>query len=106
MALSQATKEAIWLQWLLIEIGHHPAQGPITNHSDNQGSITLAKNPIHHARTKHIDICHHFTCEKIESGDIEVIFCGADDILADVLIKGLAKVKHEYFTTGIGLMRA
>jgi len=27
---------------------------------DNQGAISLTKNPIHHARTKHIDAQHHF----------------------------------------------
>jgi hypothetical protein len=27
---------------------------------DNQGAIVLAKNPQFHARTKHINIQHHF----------------------------------------------
>ncbi|XP_066950842.1 uncharacterized protein [Macrobrachium rosenbergii] len=27
---------------------------------DNKGDIALAKNPVHHQRSKHIDIKHHF----------------------------------------------
>ena len=27
---------------------------------DNQGAIALAKNPVAHARTKHIDIRYHY----------------------------------------------
>jgi len=32
----------------------------VTIYSNNQGAIALAKNPTNHARTKHIDIQHHF----------------------------------------------
>ena len=105
MALSQATKEAIWLKWLLEELGFHtPSQASII-HSDNQGCIALGKNPVHHARTKHIDIHHHFIRERIETGEIQVVFCGTDDMLADVLTKGLTKAKHEHFTSGMGLLQ-
>jgi hypothetical protein len=27
---------------------------------DNQGAIALAKNPVYHARTKLIEVQHHF----------------------------------------------
>ncbi len=27
---------------------------------DNQGAISLTKNPTQHAQTKHIDVQHHF----------------------------------------------
>jgi len=33
---------------------------------DKQGAIALAKNYMHHARTKHIGVQHHFVKEKIE----------------------------------------
>ncbi len=32
---------------------------------DNQGSIALAHNPVFHARTKHIDIQHHYIHDKV-----------------------------------------
>src|SRR5690349_24524472 len=71
MALAQATKEAIWLQRFLAEIGvDSPAKMVI--YSDNQSAISLARNSTFHARTKHIDIQHHFLREKIESGELEI----------------------------------
>ena len=34
---------------------------------DNKAAISIAKNPIHHNMTKHIEIGHHFIKEKIDS---------------------------------------
>ena len=28
---------------------------------DNESAVKLANNPVQHSRTKHIDICHHFS---------------------------------------------
>lgn len=33
---------------------------------DNQAAINIAKNPVHHDRTKHIEVNRHFISEKIE----------------------------------------
>ena len=30
---------------------------------DNTSAINISKNPVHHSRTKHIDIRHHFLCD-------------------------------------------
>lgn len=61
---------------------------------DNQGCIALAKNPTHHSRTKHIDVQHHFICEKLESGKINLRYCPTVDMMLDVLTKSLAKKSH------------
>ena len=55
MAATQAAKEAIWLRRLLSDLGHNQ-NSPTVILKDNNGCIELAKNPIHHAHTKHIDI--------------------------------------------------
>jgi hypothetical protein len=31
---------------------------------DNESAVKIAKNPVLHSRTKHIDICHHFLRKK------------------------------------------
>ena len=38
----------------------------------NTGAIFLSKNEQVGAHTKHIDVWHHFICEKVTSGDILV----------------------------------
>ena len=40
---------------------------------DNQVAISIAHNPVHHDRTKHVEVDQHFIKEKIESGVIIMI---------------------------------
>jgi hypothetical protein len=37
---------------------------------DNQGAISLMKNPTQHAWTKHINVQHHFVRKWVENGKI------------------------------------
>ena len=61
MALTEATKELIWIHNLLAELGYFNKTNTIPTelYSDNQSAIALSKNPVSHARVKHIDIRHH-----------------------------------------------
>lgn len=95
IAASQAAKEVIWLRRLLADLGH-PQQGPTTIHEDNNGCIDLAKNPVHHSRTKHIDVQHHFIREKVASGEIQITRVSTSDQIADLFTKALDREK---FTT-------
>ena len=62
-ALTEAAKEAIWLQNLLTELNYKGDDiKPLTIHGDNTGSLALAENPEHHHRAKHIDIRAYFIC--------------------------------------------
>ena len=62
IALSSATQEIMWLRRLLTDL-HSKPYGPTELKEDNQGAIAIAKNPVTHNRTKHIDIRHHFVRE-------------------------------------------
>ena len=73
VALSTATQEAIWLRRLLADVGE-PLEEPIVIHEDNQGAIAMAKNPVGHARTKHIDVRYHFVHEGVQNGVIVVYY--------------------------------
>ena len=37
---------------------------------DNKSANKLTNNPVQHARTKHIDVCHHFIRDHQQKGDI------------------------------------
>ena len=54
VATSEACKEASWLPHLVGDLGIK-VQLPIL-HYDSQSTIVLAKNPVFHARKKHIDV--------------------------------------------------
>jgi len=102
MALTQATKEAIWLRGLLAEL-NYTQERATTLFEDNQSAIALAKNPVHHARSKHIDIQHHFIREKIESNEIEISYKSTDDMIADALTKPLARPRFAKLIDEMGL---
>jgi len=102
MALTHATKEAIWLRSLLDELGfkqHHPT----TLFEDNQSAIALAKNPVYHMQSKHIDIQYHFTREKLESNEIELVYKPTIEMIADALTKPLTRPKLEPLVIKMGL---
>jgi hypothetical protein len=104
MALCHSAKEAIWLKTLLRELGYQAGDTPTRIYTDNQGSMALAKNAVHHARTKHIDVRHHFIREKLEAKEITIEYCETDRMTADVLTKALARPKHHYFVENLGLV--
>ena len=70
---------------------------------DNQGAIAIAKNPIAHARTKHIDIRYHYIREAVNDGIIEVKYCPTKQMIADVLTKPLPRGQFENLRLAMGL---
>ena len=102
---TNAAKEAIWLRRLLDEIQPKTANQPRATiiYCDNQGAIALAKNPQFHARTKHIDIQHHFVREKVNEGVVQLEYIDTERQVADGLTKALDKVRFERFRKAIGL---
>jgi hypothetical protein len=105
MAASQAAKEALWLRALLRELGMR-STSPTTLCSDSQGSFALSRNPEHHARSKHIDIRHHFIREQVAAGSINVVYVPTEDMAADVLTKPLSRSTHLHMVRMLGLTSA
>ena len=58
VAVTEASKEMIWLRSFLEELGHK--LGKRTLYCDSQSAIHLAKNVIYHVRIKHIQVWYHF----------------------------------------------
>jgi hypothetical protein len=54
MALAHGAKEVLFLRQLLQEL--RCRQGTTTVMADNQSAQALASNPVHHQRSKHIDV--------------------------------------------------
>ena len=102
VALSTATQEGIWLRRLLSGLKVDTRNATVI-YEDNQGAIDLSKNPKHHDRTKHIDVCHHFVRERVASKEISVIYCPTNDMTADVMTKGLTTVKYQKFSEMLGV---
>jgi len=102
MAVTNTTKEVMWHQAFLQELGFAQSQAT-TIFEDNQSCIALVKNPIHHARTKHIDIQHHFVREKVESNEVKIVYMPTETMVADALTKALAYPKFKKLVEEMGL---
>ena len=102
MALSAATQEAVWLSRLLTDI-KAPPKAPILIKEDNQGTIAVARNPVSHNRTKHIDIKFHHVREALEDGIIDLTYCPTEQMTEDILTKPLACQQFETFCLKMGL---
>lgn len=87
VAASEACKEAIWLSRLVADLGIKEEM-PVL-HCDSQSAIQLAKNPVFHAKTKHVDVKYHFIREVIEDKQIQLVKVHTTENPADLLTKGL-----------------
>ena len=103
MAITEAVKEAIWLQGLLDDLG--VGQKQVTMFCDSQSAIHLAKNQVYHARTKHIDVRYHFVPEIIEEGGVLVQKIKTDDNLADMLTKVVTTIKFNHCLDLINIVK-
>ena len=70
-ALSHATCEVVWLNNLLSDLQVHHDRFVLL--CDNMLSIYLAKNPMYHARSKHIEVQYHFVREKVLSKEVGLL---------------------------------
>jgi len=103
MALSMAAQTAIWIRKLLKDF-IVASKEPTVIYEDNQGCIAMAKNPVNHERTKHIDIRYNFVRERVEDKTISVKYMETTDMLADILTKGLPRDQHSKLCEEIGIM--
>ncbi|KAL0117638.1 hypothetical protein PUN28_008790 [Cardiocondyla obscurior] len=95
-ALSEVSREVVYLKRLLIHMGFEKyVTSPINVFCDNQSAIELSKNAVFHKRSKHIDINFHFTRELVDKKKIVIHYLQTDSMLADILTKSLTKCKHE-----------
>ena len=100
---SSGTCEAVWLCRLLEDFGF-PQQQKTILWCDNQRCLALARNPMFHAQTKHIEVQYHFVREKLLDGTILLEYCKTEDNLADLFTKALPQVVVLGHSRSLGLV--
>ncbi|RVW98057.1 Retrovirus-related Pol polyprotein from transposon TNT 1-94 [Vitis vinifera] len=86
--LAIATAEIIWTQALLSELCISLTSIP-TLYYDNISAYYMAKNPVFHARTKHIEIDLHFIRDQVLHNKLQLQYIPSTDQPADILTKHL-----------------
>ena len=94
---THATKQILWHHALFNELKIVQPKTSVS-FSDNQPAISISHHLKFHAYTKHIDIAHHFLCDLVKSGVIEVIYIQTCKNLVDLFTKGLSRPLHDEFT--------
>jgi transposase InsO family protein len=104
MAAHSATKEGLWVRTLLKELGYEGAQtAPLHMRSDSQGALSIITNDIVSARSKHIDVQHHFVRERAARGEVSFHYCKSRDMVADALTKPLPRDAFAFCREGMGV---
>jgi hypothetical protein len=103
IAAAYGACQGVWLARLLKDlIGGKPG-APILR-VDNKSAIDLARNPVHHERSKHIETKYHYIRECVEDGKISLEQISTGDQLADIMTKSLARVKFQELRERIGIV--
>ncbi|XP_070002875.1 secreted RxLR effector protein 161-like [Nicotiana sylvestris] len=76
VATASYCAQLLWIKQQLIYFGIEVGCIPIF--CDNTSAISMTKNPVHHKRTKHIDVRHHFLRDNYEKRLITIEFCAID----------------------------
>ena len=103
VAAATAACQAMWLRRLLSKLTDVEAHPPALM-VDNRPAIALAKNPVLHDRSKHIDVKFHFLRDCIDGGQIIIEFVETGRQLADILTKPLGRLQFTEQKKMIGML--
>ena len=101
--VANAAAECCWLRHLLGEL-HVPVDTATIIYCDNVSAVYLSENPVHHGRTKHVELDVHFVREKVAVGDVRVLHVPTRQQLADIMTKGLPSALFDAFCTSLSIV--
>jgi len=106
IAYSEAAKEAAWLRQLCLDVEHRGyllEDESVLLYGDNQACLTIARDPEHHGRVKHIDIRYHHVRDLIARNIITPEYMPTEHMLADGLTKAIPRPRLEAHKRAYGL---
>ena len=101
MASAAAVKEALWLRGLLADFNFK--MDAIKIYGDNQAAIHLLKNANASARSKHIDVVHHFARERVMRNEVTFEYLPTHLMIADCMTKAVPESKFLFCRNGMGV---
>ena len=104
IAAVEAGKEIIWMRNLLTEFGFS-ITSPSPLLIDNNSAVTVAKNPEHHGRMKHLDLRFHWLRDTVEAGHISPTHIPTTTQAADIFTKPLKRPKIDVCLGLLGLQK-
>nr|ABA98303.2 retrotransposon protein, putative, unclassified [Oryza sativa Japonica Group] len=102
VAAASCCSQILWLLSTLKDYGLTFEKVPLF--CDNTSAINIAKNPVQHSRTKHIDIRFHFLRDHVEKGDVELQFLDTKLQIADIFTKPLDSNLFAFLRGELGII--
>src|SRR5208282_6828318 len=106
LTLAQAAKESLYVSRLLKELVVSLEDKRIRIQYDNTQTIRLVTTEISTLQIKlrHVDIYNHWLRQEVSTQRIQVEYTKSAEMMADGLIKPLAKGKWDKFLVQLGLV--
>ena len=92
----------MWLKQLLHNLGVKHL-GCTKLYCDNQAALSIAANPVHHERIKHVAIDCHFIRDHIQKGDIISEYIPFKAQIADLFTKVLSTKQYNALLPKLGV---
>jgi len=86
--MATVTSQLVWLKSLLASLGAFLDQ-QMKLLCDSQAAMHIAKNPVFHERTNHIEIDCHFLHERLISADLVLSYLPSNQQPVDIFTKAL-----------------
>ena len=99
-AAATCVAETCWVRQLLQEL-HNPIHTATIVYCDNVSTVYMTANPVHHRRTKHIELDIHFVREKVALGAVRVLHVPSSLQFADIFTKGLPTLVFREFRSSL-----
>ncbi|WVZ03217.1 hypothetical protein V8G54_024023 [Vigna mungo] len=101
-SMATTTCEVKWLKRILHCVGISHSQ-PMQLLCDSQVALHIAKNPVFHEQTKHIEVDCHFVRNEILACIIQTSYVSTRVQLTDILIKALGRAQFHFFFDKLGI---
>ena len=100
--VANAVAETCWIRQLLSEL-RRPLTRATLVYCDNISAVYLSTNPVHHQRTKHVEIDLHFVRERVALGAVRVLHVPTSLQYADIFTKGLPTAVFINFRSSLNI---
>jgi hypothetical protein len=87
VAAASCCSQLLWISYTTSDFGEEYTHIPLQ--CDSTSAISVAKNPVLHSKTKHIEVRYHFLRDNVEKGKIALIHVPTHDQLPDIFTKPL-----------------
>ena len=77
----------VWLKHLLKGMKEEVTK-PVILYCDNTSFINISKNPVMHAKTKHIAIKYHYVRELVEDKKVKMEYIHTKEQIVDTIVQG------------------